>query len=113
MKKFDFDYDEENDDLFIYLEGSKSRGSVEVGSFIFDFDEKENLTSIEILNAKEVLSKLVSKILVLSKIKELKAEVINFRNMEAIQFRITTDTQTATANILVPRIREESPSLSY
>jgi uncharacterized protein YuzE len=95
------------------LEGSKSKGSVEVGNFVFDFDEKENLTAIEITNAKEILSKLVSKILVLSKIRELKAEVINFRNMEAVQFKITADTQTATANIIIPRIKEESPALSY
>ena len=38
MKDFKFDYDEENDDLFIYLEGKKSAGAVEIGDFIVDFD---------------------------------------------------------------------------
>jgi uncharacterized protein YuzE len=114
MKSFKFDYDQENDDLFVYLEGSKSKGSVELGSFVFDFDEKENLVAVEIFNAREVLSKLVSKILELSKIKALQANIINFRNMDAIQFKITLeDNRIETANIIIPRIKEESPALSY
>ncbi len=114
MKEFKFSYDEENDDLFIYFPDKKSKGAVEIGNFVFDFDEDENLVAIQILEASQVLSKVVSKILELSKIKELKVDVINFRNMATIQLKIITDSGQDTANIIVPRIKQEkSPALSY
>ena len=34
MKDFKFSYDEESDDLFIYLDGAKSSGAVEIGDFV-------------------------------------------------------------------------------
>lgn len=113
MKEFKFDYDKNNDDLFIYLPDSKSAGAVEIGNFVFDFDKNENLVAIEIFEASKVLSKLISKIIELTNIKELKANIINFRNMNAIQISITTDSTNATANLIIPAIREESPSLQY
>jgi len=113
MKDFKFDYDKEHDDLFIYLDRSKSKGAIELGNFVFDFDKNENLVAIEIFEASKVLSKLLAKIIELNKIKELKAEVINFRNMAAIQIKITTDSGQDTANITIPRIKEESPALNY
>ena len=39
MKEFKFSYDEGNDDLFVYLDGSKSEGAVEIGDFVFDFNK--------------------------------------------------------------------------
>jgi len=113
MKDFKFDYDQENDDLFIYLEGCKSAGAVELGNFVFDFDDHKNLVSIEIMEASKTLSKLVSKILELSKIKAIRADIINFRNMTAIKVDITTNSEKASAVITIPNIKESSPSLSY
>ncbi|MBU0957732.1 MAG: DUF2283 domain-containing protein [Nanoarchaeota archaeon] len=113
MRDFKFDYDEENDDLFIYLDGAKSKGAVEIGNFVFDFDESENLVAIEIFEASGVFSKLLAKMIELTNIKELKAEIINFRNMAAIQIKITTDSGNDTANITIPCIKEDSPALSY
>jgi len=113
MKEFNFSYDKNNDDLFVYLPNSKSKGAVEIGNFVLDFDEKENLVGMQILEASKILSKILTKILELAKIKELKAEIINFRNMAAIKMRIITDKEAETANILIPRIKQESPALSY
>jgi uncharacterized protein YuzE len=113
MKNFNFDYDEENDDLFIYLEGAKSNGAVEIGDFVFDFDKDKNLVSIEILDATKVLSKLLAKIINLSDLKELKADIINFRNMAAIRIKIITNSEPEMINITIPRITEESPALGY
>ena len=112
MKKFNFDYDSENDDLFVYLEG-KSKGAIELGNFILDFDDEGNLIAMQILNASEVLSKLLSKIIELNKTKEMQVEIINFRNMDAIKFRILTQKTADSANILIPHIREKSPALRY
>lgn len=113
MKKFEFDYDEDNDNLFIYLPESKSAGAVEIGDFAIDFDENENLAAIEISNASEILSKLSEKIIELSKIKELRVNVINFRNMAFISLEIDLNDKKEKINIHIPRIKEQSPALNY
>ena len=111
MKTFKFDYDSENDDLFAYLDGCKSEGAVELGNFILDFDKKGNLVAMEILNATDFLSKILSKIIEIAKIKELKIEILNFRNMDAIKFQIISEHGSEMANILMPHIKEKSPVL--
>ncbi len=113
MKEFKFSYDEDNDDLFVYLSGAKSKGAVEIGNFVFDFDEKENLVAIQILEAKQVLSKLLSKIIELTKIKEMRANIVNFRNMTMIRLEISTDSEKESISMPIPRIKEQSPALSY
>lgn len=112
MQNFKFSYDEENDDLFAYTD-KKSKGAVELGNFVLDFDEKGNLVAMEILDASKVLSKIVSKVLELAEIKEIKIDIVNLRNMAAVKFEIITSTDRARANILVPHIKEKSPVLSY
>ncbi|MFA4952788.1 MAG: DUF2283 domain-containing protein [Candidatus Pacearchaeota archaeon] len=113
MKSFDYDYDEENDSLFVYLPNKKSAGAVELGNFLFDFDENEKLMAIEILDASKTLSKLLSKIIELSNNAEFKVEVTDFRNMNSIRFSIKTPSETETVNIILPNIREKSPALDY
>ncbi len=113
MEKFNFSYDAENDDLFIYLEGKKSSGAIELGNFILDFDDGGNLVAMQILNISEVLSKIFSKIIEISKIKEIKMNIINFRNMEAIKFYISDGKNEEITNILIPHIKEKSPVLQF
>lgn len=113
MENFRFNYDEENDDLFAYKEGGKSAGAVELGNFVLDFDEKGNLVAMEILDASKVLAKVLSKIMKLANIKEIKVNIANLRNMAAIKFEITTDSDRESANILIPHIIEKSPVLSH
>lgn len=113
MKTFNFSYDEENDDLFVYLPDQKSKGAVELGNFILDFDDKGKLVAMQILNASKILSKILSKIMELNKIKKMELDIINFRNTDVIKFKVTTDTEEETANILIPHIREKSPVLVY
>ena len=113
MENFNFDYDSENDDLFIYLEGKKSSGAVELGNIILDFDKDYNLVSMQILNVTDFFSKILSKMVKLSNIKEIKMEIVNFRNMDAIKFIILDDKTEETANILIPHIKEKSPVLEF
>ena len=111
MKEFKFDYDEENDDLFIYLEGAFSDGAVELGDLVLDFDSKGNLVAMEIINASTFFSKLVSGVFEISQIKSLEVEIVNFRNMSALQLKISTPLQKYFQTILIPRIVQESPAL--
>ena len=113
MKEFKFSYDKENDDLFIYLPDSKSKGAVEIGNFVFDFDEKEDLVAIQVLEASEILSRLISKIIELTKITEIRADLINFRNMAFIKMEIKSGSEKETINMPIPKIKTESPSLNY
>jgi len=113
MEKFNFSYDSDNDDLFVYLEGKKSAGAIELGNFILDFDKNENLVAVQILNASEVFTKILSKIREISQIKEIKIEIINFRNMDAIKFSFSDKKIEEKANIFIPHIREKSPVLQY
>ena len=113
MEKFNFNYDPVHDDLFAYLKGKKSSGAVEFGNFILDFDNEGNLVAIQILNAMEVLSKIMSKIIEINKIKEMKVDIINFRNMDAIKFYVSDGKNEEIANILIPHIREKSPVLNH
>lgn len=78
---------------------------------MFDFDGNKNLVSVEIFDATKVLSKLLAKIINLTNLKEMKADIINFRNMATIRIKITTDSASETVNITIPRITEESPAL--
>lgn len=111
--KWGFDFDEENDTLFVYNPDKNSVGAVEVGNFVFDFDENRDLTAVEILDASEVLSKLITKMIELNKINEIRTRIINFRNMEAIQFMIKSNEQVEIANVIIPRIKDKSPALDY
>ena len=113
MEKFNFSYDTENDDLFVYLNGKKSSGAIELGNFILDFDSDGDLVAMQILNVSEVFSKILSNMIKLSNIKELKIDIINFRNMDAIKFYISDGKNKETTNILIPHIREKSPVLQY
>ena len=110
MKTFDFSYDSENDDLFMYSKGEKSAGAVELGNFVFDFDKKGTLVAFEIIDASETLSKLLSKMLEISKIKDIKAELVNFRNMASVKISV----DNTPTSIIIPNLKKEtSPALSY
>ena len=113
MENFKFSYDEQNDDLFVYLDGKKSEGAVEMGNFVFDFDKEENLVAIQISDASKVLSKLLSKIINLAKITSIKLEIINFRNMTAVRMFVETSEEKIVAPIIVPRVKQMSPALNY
>jgi len=114
MQDFKFDYDKENDSLFVYLEGSKSNGAVEIGDFIFDFDKSGNLVAIEISNASEIFKEILSKMIELSRIREFRVEIFNFRNNRtSIRFSISDGTERESASIIIPRITEKSPSITY
>jgi len=114
MQNFKFDYDKENDGLFVYLEGSKSNGAVEVGDFVFDFDKSGNLVAIEIFNASEIFREVLSKMIELSEIKEFRVEIFNFRNNRTtLRFSIDDGTKRESASIIIPRMDQKSPAIGY
>ena len=55
MAEFEFSYDLENDSLFLFKKEGKSKGSIELGDLIFDFDYKLRLAGVQILNATSLI----------------------------------------------------------
>ena len=104
-QKFEFKYDEESDDLFIYLPAKKSKGAVELGNFIFDFDENENLVALQILEASYTISKLITRIIELNKVKSIETQIINFRNMTAIRIEVSLPDRKESVVITIPEER--------
>ncbi len=56
MRKFQFSYDGEHDDLFLFRKNSKSEGGVELGPVLLDFNSKEGLVGIELMHVSEFLA---------------------------------------------------------
>src|SRR3989339_828052 len=100
--------------VYVKMQDFKSKGAVEIGDFVFDFDGKGNLVAMEIFNASEILKIVLSRMIELAKIKEFKIEIFNFRNNRtSIRFSIDDGIKREFANIIIPRINEKSPALQY
>ena len=113
MEKFDVDYDIENDSLFLYLKDKKSNGAIEMGNFIFDCDNRGDLIAMEVLEASEIFKTVLYKMIELSKIKEFRADIVNFRNKNnIIRFNIETDSVNERGSIIIPKVIE-SPAVNY
>ncbi len=113
MQEVKFSYDSENDDLFVYS-GKKSKGSVELGDFVFDFDKDGKLVAFQILNATETLSRLAEKtIKSLNKIKKVKVDIVNRRNVYMVKISVLYGDGQIGTNVIAPRVSEKSPVLRY
>lgn len=113
MKKFDFDYDPEGDSLFVYSKGKKSDGAIEMGNFVLDFDSSGNLVGMEFLDVSDFFKIIFSKVIDVSKIKDFRANMANFRNMtNVINFSITTDKGVERDRLIIPRV-QKSPAVDY
>ena len=114
MEQFKFDYDKDNDSLFVYSGKNKSEGAVEVGDFVFDFDKSGNLVAIEIFNASEIFKEILTKMIELSKLKDFRVEIFNFRNNRtSLRFSIDDGNVRESASIILPRMNEKSPAIEY
>ncbi|MCK4589557.1 MAG: DUF2283 domain-containing protein [Nanoarchaeota archaeon] len=117
MQKFNFSYDKENDDLFLFNPKSKSKGSVELGDLILDYNSKKEFVGMQIINASKLIKDLIdqdesSVKNVLDKLKECKVEVKVKNNLLIIKVRLFSDLKEISPIISVPSIIESSPALA-
>ncbi|MBS3115448.1 DUF2283 domain-containing protein [Candidatus Woesearchaeota archaeon] len=119
MQNFKFSYDDENDDLFLHSAVSKSKGSVELGNLIFDYNSKKELVGIEILNASKVLGDLLSEekttVLkeVLMNLTECKIEINSRNKLLIIKIFLSGKNIELKPILSVPKIDGISPALAY
>ena len=117
MQEFKFDYDEENNDLFIFSGKKKSAGSVEIGDIIFDFDSEKGLSAIEILNATDYFSALspahkVSRS-ALTGLLSCKVESKVMNNLLIVKILLVMkEGQQIPAIVTIPRITNPSPAVA-
>ena len=118
MQKFNFSYDKDNDDLFLYNPRSKSKGSIELGDIIFDFNSKKELVGLQMMNAHKLISDMVDKPnatmikQILNNLKETKIDIKTHRNMLIIKFLLIGATEKVTPILSVPTIQHSSPALA-
>lgn len=70
LKVKTYDYDFQNDSILFYNEGEKYKASVEFDGIILDFNEEDNLMSIEVLDVSE-------------KFHTSKSDILNLKNFNA------------------------------
>ncbi|MDD5133305.1 MAG: DUF2283 domain-containing protein [Candidatus Nanoarchaeia archaeon] len=117
MQKYNFSYDIENDDLFIFRPNCKSNASVEMGNFIFDYNNKKEFVGLQIINASKFLKDWISEEdlrnikSILSSLKECKLDVKQENNLLLIKIFLFSPIKNIMAPIMTPRLVEVSPSL--
>lgn len=101
IKKLNFDYDRENDNLFLYDLTSKSNSSVEISDLVIDFNKKKEITAIEIFNASIFFSEVCLKkdLCKLTKIKNCMLEIIPKGGFNMIKLQISFDDRN---NLIAP-----------
>ncbi len=117
IKKFAFDYDPENDNLFIYNPKSKSKASIELDDIVLDFNSKKQLSAIEITNATKILTSLIKEKTpidkdMLKEIKDCKIEIIKQNNHIIIRILIILQSGQIFTPLIIPIITESSPSIA-
>lgn len=118
MQRFNFSYDEENDDLFLYNPKSRSKGSVELGDIILDFNNKKELVGLQIMGASRLIKELVGESIngirsILSDLKECRVDAKVKSNLLIIKMCLLSRSRSISPVIPLPSIRKRSPALAY
>ncbi len=119
MEKFKIDYDIESDDLFLFSD-RKSKGSIEIGNLVIDFDNQGKLVGIELLNATQFLknsvdssvNEIISRYF-LSKLTGCEVQVKQQNNFLFIKITLIGKNTKNFCHINTPLIEETSPALAY
>lgn len=119
MAKFNIDYDKESDDLFLYSD-RKSKGSIEIGDIVLDFDPNGVLVGIEFLNTIQFLKNSVTEEVknqidktFLSNLLKCEVETKQQNNFLFIKIILIGKKTTISCPINAPLIEETSPALTY
>jgi len=109
-----FSYDPTIDDLFMYNPSSKSKGSVEIGDIILDFNNKKELVGMQILNASKFIEDLIDKKKVKNfflTLKDCSFEVKHSKNWLLIKLKLISNSIKIQPTITLPAITTPSPAL--
>ena len=117
QRKFKFSYNKEQDDLFLFDPDSKSKGSIEWGDIVLDFNNKKELVALQFMHASTLIKDLtgekdnqsIKKIL--QNLTESRMEIINKNNITIAKIYLISLNKEITTTLSVPVIKESSPAL--
>jgi len=118
FQKFKFDYDEENDSLFVFNPDTKSKASIEVGELVIDFNSNKEVSAIEINGASTFIKAISNESTldfkyVLADIKECQVDIIPKSNFYIIKLMIILNSiQRISTSTLIPNLTELSPAVA-
>lgn len=117
MQKYKFSYDENNDDLFLFSPKSKSKGSVELGDIVIDFNSKREFAGIQIMNATKLIKDLTNETFssiksLLNKLEKCEIEVKPRNNILIIKIYLFSEQKEISPVITVSNITHSSPALA-
>ncbi len=108
MRKFDFSYDEENDDLFLFRTDAKSKGSVEFGDrIVLDFNNNKELVGLEFLDASQTIADLLperKEALSLKNLRDCRVEIREKAGITIVRLFLLGKAEEVPAMITVPRL---------
>ena len=116
MQKYNFSYDKENDDLFLFKPNSKSKGSIELGNLIFDFNSRKEFVGLEIMSASKMLKNMINERTsiksILSELRDCRIEVKQDNNILIVKMLLVSKIKEIAPILTVPQIRESSPAIA-
>jgi uncharacterized protein YuzE len=103
MKETYFDYDSENDSLFVYRK-AKIKGSIDVGYFVIDISTEGKVIGLEILNISEVIknSGISNAKEFLDNIKKAGFRAVYHQDSIIVYFMVFSKAREVTSSIAVP-----------
>ena len=119
MQKFNFSYDKSSNDLFLFSPKSKSKGSIELGDLVIDFNSKKEVVGIQIMNASAFLKSIIpgedakSIKSILTSLEDAKVDVKTKNNLLLITICLVSKNREISPVIPVVAMKTTSPSLLY
>lgn len=116
MENFNFSYDSRTDDLFIYDQRFKSKGSVEIGNIILDYSAKKEIVAIQLLSASKLINDMVSDAHInmkqfLSDLTDCNLDIKTDNNLTTIKLYLTTGSKKITSILSMPIMTQHSPAV--
>jgi len=118
IRKFKFDYDYENDSLFLYDPKSKSKASIELDDLIIDYNNKKEVSGIELLNTSSFFKDISCNGFKVDKealkdIKDCKIDIIPKNNFFIIKFILLFKSKKQVITpVIIPKVTEPSYALA-
>ena len=118
MQKFNFSYDKDNDDLFLFSPKSKSKGSVELGDIIFDYNTKKEFVGLQMMHASKLIKDMTGDNIqtikqVLINLEDCKIEAKVRGNLIIVRIFLISGLKELSPVLPIPSVRESSPALVY
>jgi uncharacterized protein YuzE len=114
IKNMSFDYDQENDILFLYDETTKSKASIDIDDIIIDYDSRKEISAIELLNTSKFFKDLDVQITKesLNELSNCAIEIIPKGRFFILRLNLKFKSGQLTTPIYIPSIHETSPAVA-